>query len=134
MPEVCTSPTVDVSRKLSREQEKAARLERRREAARERARRRRADPETRARDAEYKRRRRAEDPEFRAREIASRLRYDEANRERNRLRQRRLRGPGHEPMFENFRRHQRASAAAADGGFRLDFLNVEPGRRVRILL
>ncbi|XP_037557771.1 zinc finger CCCH domain-containing protein 18-like isoform X2 [Dermacentor silvarum] len=55
-------------------EEEAARLERRREMARERARRRRADPELRAREAEAKRRRR-EDPEVRAREA-------EANRQR----------------------------------------------------
>lgn len=131
-------------------EEEAARLLRRREMCRERARRRRANPEARAREAEAKRqrrrvdaearareaeakrRRRAQDPEFRAREIAARLRYNEAHREENRLaeQQRRNADPGLR-VFENFRRRQRAVATGADERLRREFLNVQFGRILR---
>lgn len=110
-------------------EEEAARGERKRELARERARRRRANPEARARDREAMRKQRAEDPELRAREakakrermatkpesrarqVEAQRRYEDAHREERKEAKRRRRNtePGLR-VLEAFQCRRRGSS------------------------
>ncbi|XP_077517606.1 uncharacterized protein LOC144128233 isoform X4 [Amblyomma americanum] len=122
--------------------EEAARRERQRGLARERARRRRANPEARARDTEAMRKRRAEHPELRAREaqakrdriatnpeskarqVEAQRRYAEANREkRNEAKRRRRNADPGLRVLEAFQCRQRGSTSGADGRFERQFLD-----------
>ncbi|XP_037581474.1 zinc finger protein 600 isoform X5 [Dermacentor silvarum] len=102
-------------------EEEAARRERRRELAREGARRRRANPEVRAREAEYRRLRREANPEAYARQLAARRQRMQADPE--------LRARKSEAVRKRFQAHPELRAKKSEAV--LHRLRTDPVLRAR---